>query len=123
MDEQDKKPSRKSAGSARWIAGGSAVTGFMAFIGASCCVLPIILVNLGLSGALVSNLAFFARAREWFLGATIIFLVSAFVLAFRGGRRPTGIVLSLLILSSVLAAGAWVLPIYEPEILRWINSR
>ena len=34
-----------------WLAGGGVLGGFFAFLGASCCVLPILLVNLGVSSA------------------------------------------------------------------------
>ena len=117
--EQDKT---KAPNGPRWLASGGAFSGLLALFGASCCVLPIVLVNLGVSTALVSNLAFFARAKPWFMGAAVIFVVIAFVMAFRGGRRPGAALLTLLVLSAALVAGAYVLPFYEAGILRWMNS-
>jgi len=82
---QTKNPS-KSGGI---FAGGGALSGLAALIGASCCVLPIVLVNLGLSSALVSNLAFFARAKPFFLGAAVLLIAVSFAAAFwgRGASR------------------------------------
>jgi len=50
-----------------WFAKGGILASLFAVIGASCCILPIILINLGLSSALVSHLGFFARFRHWFI--------------------------------------------------------
>ena len=113
----------KVSDSARWIAGGGLFSGLFAMVGASCCVLPIVLVNLGLSSGLVANIAFFARAKPWFMGATLLFVLTAFVLAFRGGTRPRKWVLVVLTISTGLAAGAYVFPYYEGEILRWMNNQ
>ena len=104
------------------FAGGSALTGLAAFIGASCCVLPLILVNIGASTVLVSKLAFFARAQQYFMGAAVILLVAALITAFRNGRRP-GLAVSIsLVLTSTLILAAYLLPFYEGQLLRWINQ-
>jgi len=99
------------------LAGGGALSGLAALIGAPCCVLPIVLVNLGLSSAFVGNLAFFARAKPYFLGAAVLFIAVSFAAAFWRGRRPAGRTLALLV------AGAYILAHYEPQILRWLNLR
>ena len=65
-----------------WFAKGGVLAGVFAFIGASCCILPIILINLGLSSAIVSHLGFLARMRPWFLGLTIILIIAGFIYAF-----------------------------------------
>lgn len=107
-----------------WLAGGGALSGLAAFAGASCCVLPVVLVNLGLGSALFAgHLAFFARARLWFLGAAVILIAAGFVAAFWKGRRPNGRVLTVLTAATLLAAGAFWFPHVEPNILRWMNSR
>jgi len=68
------------------LAGGGAVAGLAALIGASCCVLPILLVQLGVSTALVAQLGFFADAKPYLLPAAAVLLVVGFVVAFWGGR-------------------------------------
>lgn len=107
----------------RLIEGGGVISGMFAFVGASCCVLPIILVNLGLSSALVANLAFFARAREVFMGFTIALLLAGAIFALGAGRRQSVRFWIMLILALTLLAAAWFMPFYERELLQWVRSR
>lgn len=117
-EEQNQKP-RKKAG---LFASGSALSGLAAFIGASCCVLPLILVNLGVSTALVGKLAFFARAQQYFMGAAVVLLVTAIVAAFWNGRRPSKLVAITLFFATAFVIAAFILPSYEGQLLRWINQ-
>ena len=64
---------------AEWLAGGSLIAGASALIGASCCVLPIVLLNLGIGGALVSNLQHFARAKGWVLGVSVLLIIGGVI--------------------------------------------
>jgi mercuric ion transport protein len=51
----------------------------MAAIGASiCCVVPLVLVLMGISGAWIANLTALDRWRPWFTAATVLCLVVAF---------------------------------------------
>lgn len=102
------------------LARGGVFAGLLSFVGASCCVLPILLVNLGVSTSLVAKLGFFARYQTWFQWATIALLVGATILAFRHGRPRTSTLIWLGI-GTVFAAAAHILPSYEGELLRWIN--
>lgn len=105
-----------------WLASGGVLASFFAFIGASCCVLPVILVNLGVSTAFVANLGFFARNQALFQWVTVALLTGAVFFAFRSGRpRPRVIV--LLVLGFALAGVAYVLPSFEREILEWLDLR
>lgn len=113
------KPSRANG----WLAGGGLLGGVFAFLGASCCVLPILLVNLGVSGALVANLGFFARYKALFMIVAALLLAVAIVFALRGGRRPKVQFWISGALAALLLAGAWILPSYEGELLRWLNLR
>lgn len=118
---QNQNPKPEAGG---WLAGGGVLTGLAAFIGASCCALPLLLANLGLGSAVfASNLAFFARARPWFLGAAALLIVAAFIAAFRNGRRPNTRVLAVLIVATVFTAGAYWFPYIEPAVLRWMSLR
>ena len=103
-----------------WFASGGLIASLFAFIGASCCVLPIILVNLGVSTTLVAQLGFFARNQALFQWVTLALLIAATFFAFRNGR-PRMRVIVLLVIGFVLAAIAYVLPSYEREILEWLN--
>lgn len=119
---KESKIGRQNRGN--WLAGGGVLSGLAAFVGASCCVLPIILVNLGLGSALfASYLAFFARARLWLLGAAAIFILAAFIVAFRGGRRPSLAVISTLIIATLITISAYGFPYIEPDVLRWLSLR
>ena len=100
------------------LAGGGLISGLAAFIGASCCVLPLILVNIGLGGAWMVNLAFFAVAKPYFLAASFLFIVAAFVVAFWGKRKPSTKTLFVLSVATGLTAIAYVMPWYEGRILR-----
>ena len=99
-EDPKKTKARRKGG---WIAGGGALAGLGAFIVASCCVLPLILINLGVSAALVGELAFFARFQHYFLGAAIILLAVAIVAAFWKGRRPDKRVVITLALAAALS--------------------
>lgn len=105
------------------IAGSSILSAFFALIGASCCVLPIVLVNLGLSSALASHLGFFARAKPLFMGLTVILIGMAVYLSFKGGRSPNRKTMIILSIAVILVAGSYILPTYESQILTWLNLR
>lgn len=113
---ENKKPNKGGL-----FATGGTLTGIFALIGASCCILPIILVNLGVSSALVSNLGFFARFRTWFMALTICLILGSFIYAYRSGRKPSKRVLVFLSFAGLLAVGSLILPYYEGDIQRWLN--
>lgn len=55
------------------------LTAGLAAIGASiCCVVPLALVLLGISGAWVANLTALDPYRPWFTAATLLFLAAAY---------------------------------------------
>jgi mercuric ion transport protein len=104
-------------------AGGGALAGLGALVGASCCLLPILLINLGVGSAFVANLVFFARAKPYFMVAAIVLLLAGLMVAFWRRRRPSPIVLGLFALAVVFLIAAYDLPYYEGEILRWTSLR
>ena len=58
---------------------GSLVAGALAAIGASvCCVVPLVLLALGIGGAWIANLTALETLRPWFIAATLLFLGLAF---------------------------------------------
>ena len=119
INNQNKSTSVKST----LFSSGSALSGLFAFIGASCCVLPLMLINLGISGTLVAQLAVFARYKNWFLGISLILVILAVWFSYRNGKRPTKTVLVLLIFSGLLIVTAYTLPFYEASILQWVQQR
>ena len=118
-EDPNKTKARRKGG---WIAGGGVLSGFGALIGASCCVLPLILINLGVSAALVGKLAFFARFQHYFMGAAVVLLAVAIVAAFWKGRRPGTRVVITLALAAAFIVAAYIMPFYEPQLLRWVNQ-
>jgi len=112
----NEKPNRSGL-----FATGGTLTGVFAIVGASCCILPIILVNLGVSSALISHLGFVARFRSWFMALTICLVIGGFIYAYRGGRKPSRRILVFLVLAGILAIGSAILPYFEGDIQRWMN--
>lgn len=115
------KPNNEKQNRGGLFAMGGTLTGLFAFVGASCCILPIMLVNLGLSSALVSHLSFFARMRPLLLTLTTLLVIAGFIYAYRGGRKPTRKILMFLIIAGLLALASSILPYYEGGIQRWLD--
>ncbi len=121
-DQQAPKKSVKSLFTNGLFTGGGALSGLFAFIGASCCVLPLALVNLGVSPALVGNLAFFARYEAWFKWVAFALVLVSFFLAFRQ-RRPSPAVIAILFIGAGLTALAFIFPYFEGDVLQWMVRR
>lgn len=115
----DTQPPKRSLGGL--FAGGGALAGLATFIGASCCVLPLLLAQVGLGTALVAQLSFLAHAQLYLLALTLGLIVAALVASFWRGRRPRLIVLVLLLVAAALVIGSIILPQYEGQITRWIG--
>ena len=120
MSENIQSPPRKLGGV---LAGGGLFTGLASLVGASCCVLPLLLVQLGVSAALVAHLDVFARAKPYLMAATAILAGCGFIAAFWGGRRPRRGVLLLLAGAAILVLASIALPYFEDEILRLLPAR
>ena len=104
------------------LASGGVLSGLAAFIGASCCVLPLVLINIGLGGAWIASLAFFVNAKPYFLAASFLFIVFAFSAAFWGRRKPSRKTLMILGIATVLTGAAYVMPWYEGQIIRLLRG-
>ena len=105
------------------VAGGGALSGLLAFIGASCCVLTILLVGMGVSSGVVAQLGVFVQLQPWLLGAALVLIAGSFAAAHRGGRRPRPRTLAILLVGAVLVALSIGLSLYETEVLQWLNRR
>lgn len=102
---------------------GSLLGGLGAFIGASCCVLPLILFNLGVSSAVIAQLGFFARHKDIFFSCALGLLAVGIIITFLNGQRPTRRVLVTFLGAVVFICAAYVLPLYEPELIRLFGFR
>ena len=111
-----------SPGSERHVARAGTFTGLFALIGSSCCFLPVLLVNLGVSVGLVERLGFFARHRTTMLWISVVLLIIATFLIFRNGRPRTSVLVWLRV-GVVMIAVAYIIPSYERELLAWVNKR
>lgn len=117
---EDTQPPRR--GLSTLFASGGALAGLATLLGASCCVLPLLLAQIGLGTALVAQLSFLERVKPYLLAATLALIAAALVASFWGGRRPRATVLVMLVGAAALVIGAEILPHYEAEIMRWIGN-
>ncbi|MHB1616353.1 MAG: mercuric ion transporter MerT [Metallibacterium sp.] len=65
--------------------GALAVGGLAALLASTCCLGPLLLVSLGVSGAWIGNLTVLEPYRPWFIGAALLALAFAWRRIF---RRP-----------------------------------
>lgn len=80
----------------------------------SCCVLPLVLFTIGVSGSWISNLVQLAPYQPYFIAITIACLACGYWLVYRsarsscrvGGRVSDRLVKSALILATVLVVAA-----------------
>src|ERR1700746_382332 len=97
----------------------TAVGGLLGALAASsCCILPLLLFSLGVSGAWIGNFTRLAPYQPYFIAATLLFLGSGYWLVYRSGTRgcaegeacarplPNRIVKATLILATILVAAA-----------------
>lgn len=118
MDNDTQPPKRGLGG---LFAGGGALAGLATFVGASCCVLPLLLAQIGLGTAFASQLGFLVRAKPYLEVLTVALIIGGLVASFWNGRRPRPMVVVMLIGALVFIAGSEILPHYEGQIMRWIG--
>lgn len=58
-----------------WFAAGGVIGALLA---SSCCIIPLVLVMLGVSGAWIGNFAALEPYKAWFVAATLVFLALGF---------------------------------------------
>lgn len=76
MERMDAAPTRKTpAGGGRWLAAGGIVGALLA---SSCCIVPLVLVTLGVSGAWIGNLSALAPYSPLFVAMTLACLAGGF---------------------------------------------
>lgn len=118
---QEQSPDRITARrNVRWLSNAGLVVAVAAFVGASCCALPLILASLGLAGAWIASLEVFVVYRAYITVAALVVIVLGWAVALR--RRPLGRASLVLGLATVTVLAALALTQYEPEITRYLVS-
>jgi mercuric ion transport protein len=89
-----------------------------ALAASSCCILPLMLFSLGVSGAWIGNFTQLAPYQPYFITATLLFLGVGYWLVYRSGKRAcTGgetcvrpvsnrVVMATLVLATILVVAA-----------------
>lgn len=118
-----------NAAKTRWIAGGGIISALAA---SSCCIVPLILFSLGISGAWVGNLTAMEPFKPIFIVAALGLLGYGYWLVYRSPKAcedgdacarplPNRVVKSALFVSTVLTMIAlfwnWIAPVIAPIIL------
>jgi len=100
-----------------------------ALAASSCCILPLALFGLGISGAWIGNFTRLAPYQPWFIAATLAFLGYGYWLVYRSSARacadgeacarplPNRIVKTSLILATILVVAALGLDLVAPLFL------
>jgi mercuric ion transport protein len=91
-----------------------------AFVGASCCALPLVLASLGLAGTWIANLEVFVVYRAYFTVAALALIVLGWAIALR--RRSSRRTFLILGLASVTVLAALAITQYEGEITWYLVS-
>jgi mercuric ion transport protein len=101
-----------------------------ALAASSCCIVPLVLFGLGVSGAWIGNLTRLAPYQPYFLAATAACLGYGYWLVYRSGERvcadgevcarplPNRIVKAGLVLATILVLGALAFDFLAPLILQ-----
>ena len=100
-----------------------------ALAASSCCILPLTLFGLGVSGAWIGNFTRLAPYQPWFIAATMAFLGYGYWLVYRSQRLacadgeacarplPNRIVKAGLILATILVVAALGFDLFAPMFL------
>jgi mercuric ion transport protein len=100
-----------------------------ALAASSCCILPVVLFSLGISGAWIGNFTQLAPYQPYFLAATIAFLGTGYWLVHRASKRacvegeacarplPNRLVKIVLVVATVLVVAALSFDFLAPLLL------
>ena len=100
-----------------------------ALLASSCCIVPLVLFGLGVSGAWIANLTQLAPYQPYFIAATVACLAGGYGFMYRSRRRACmdgqicarplskRIVTSALVLATILVVGALALDVLAPLFL------
>jgi len=126
MTIKDEHAASNSARGPAWMAVGGLLGALAA---SSCCILPLVLFGLGISGAWIGNFTRLAPYQPSFVAATLAFLGVGYWLVYRAPKRacvdggvcarplPNRLVKSALILATILVAVALSFDLFAPLLL------
>ena len=121
-------PDEAAIGRTQKLVAAGGVLGALA--ASSCCIAPLALFSLGISGAWIGNLTALAPYQPYFIAATLVCLGYGYWLVYRPRKvacaegaacakpLPNRLVMFGLILATVLVAGALAVDLLAPLILK-----
>jgi mercuric ion transport protein len=102
------------------LSGLGLVAALAAFVGASCCALPLVLASLGLAGAWIANLEVFVVYRSYLSAVAFLVIGVGWLVALR--RRRSRRAFFVLGCATLLVLAALAVAAYEPQITRQLVS-
>src|SRR6516164_2956286 len=126
MTIKDEHAASNSARGPAWMAVGGLLGALAA---SSCCILPLVLFGLGISGAWIGNFTRLAPYQPYFVAATLAFLGAGYWLVYRAQKRacvdggvcarplPKRLVKGALILATILVLAAVGFDLLAPLLL------
>jgi mercuric ion transport protein len=119
-------PAPRTGPGPRILAGGALIAALAA---SSCCILPVVLFSLGISGAWISTFNQLAPYKPLFIAATLGFTGTGYWLVYRAARRgcadgeecarplPNGTVMVVLVAATVIVIAAFGFDYLAPWLL------
>ena len=126
MTSNDESAATDSGSGQLWMAAGGLLGALAA---SSCCILPLVLFGLGISGAWIGNFTRLAPYQPYFVAATLAFLGAGYWLVYRAQKRacvdggvcarplPKRLVKGALILATILVLAAVGFDLLAPLLL------
>jgi mercuric ion transport protein len=121
------RPANASPGNGQKLAAAGGIIGALA--ASSCCILPVVLFSLGISGAWIGNFTQLAPYQSYFIAATLAFIGIGYWLVYRSSKAacadgeacarplPNRYVKIALIAATVIVFAAWAFDYIVPYIL------
>jgi mercuric ion transport protein len=121
------RPGNASAGTGQKLAAAGGIIGALA--ASSCCILPVALFSLGVSGAWIGNFTQLAPYQPYFIAATLAFIGTGYWLVYRSSKvacaegescarpLPNKFVKIALIAATVIVIAAWAFDYVAPYVL------
>jgi len=108
----------------------AALGGIVAALAASsCCILPVVLFSLGISGAWIGNLTQLAPTQPYFIAATLAFIGTGYWLVYRSSKiacadgeacarpMPNRLLKITLLAATIIVIAAWSFDYIAPFVL------
>jgi mercuric ion transport protein len=121
------RPANASPSKGQKLAAAGGLIGALA--ASSCCILPVVLFSLGVSGAWIGNFTQLAPYQPYFIAATLTFIGTGYWLAYRSSKvacaegeacarpLPNKLVKIALIAATVVVLAAWAFDYIAPYVL------